>query len=55
MNAVEPQHPATLLAPARELWCKRCGYGVVVRREPPACPICREKGWRERPRLARYN
>jgi rubrerythrin len=55
MNPVEPQNPATLLASVRELWCKRCGYGVVVRREPPECPMCRETSWRERPGFARYN
>jgi rubrerythrin len=55
MNAVELKSPPTLLQSVRELWCNRCGYGVVVRREAPACPMCRETSWRERPRLARYN
>lgn len=54
MQTVERKNPETLLL-VRELWCGRCGYGVVVRREPPECPMCREANWRERPRLARYN
>lgn len=45
----------TLLPPVRELWCEGCGYGVVIRREPPTCPMCRETSWHERPRSARYN
>jgi rubrerythrin len=36
-------------APPRELWCRECGYGVVVRSEPPACPMCRATSWGERP------
>ena len=55
MQAVEPKTPVTRPQPVRELWCGGCGYGVVVRREPPECPMCREANWRERPRLARYN
>jgi len=55
MQAVELKNPETLLQSIRELWCGGCGYGVVVRREPPDCPMCREANWRERPRLARYN
>ena len=39
----------------RELWCGGCGYGVVVRRDPPECPICRQTRWRERPPLTRFN
>lgn len=55
MNAVELTNPPTLLQSVRELWCTRCGYGVVVRREPSACPMCRETSWRERPPSARYS
>lgn len=36
----------------RELWCRECGYGVVVRGDPPACPMCRASRWREQPRLS---
>jgi len=39
----------------RELWCNECGYGVVVRSEPPACPMCRATSWAERPRPIRWN
>lgn len=56
MSAVAPKTPGkTLLPPLREMWCEGCGYGVVIRWEPPACPMCRETSWRERPRSARYN
>jgi len=30
----------------RELVCGSCGYGVIVRTEPPRCPMCREADWR---------
>ena len=55
MQAVELKNPEALVQPVRELWCGACGYGVVVRREPAECPMCREANWRERPRLAHYN
>jgi rubrerythrin len=55
MNAIELKDPETRLQSVRELWCERCGYGVVVRREPPRCPMCRETSWRRRPRSTRYN
>lgn len=29
----------------RELACGRCGYGIVVASEPPACPMCRSTAW----------
>jgi hypothetical protein len=29
----------------RELVCGTCGYGVVVRHEPPECPMCRGSQW----------
>jgi hypothetical protein len=28
-----------------ELRCAECGYGIVVRREPPACPMYRASAW----------
>jgi rubrerythrin len=40
---------------ARELFCRECGYGVVIRRHPPECPMCRSKAWSKRPGLARWN
>jgi rubrerythrin len=55
MQTFELKNQKTLLQSVLELWCAGCGYGVVVRREPPQCPICREANWRERPRLAHYN
>jgi hypothetical protein len=39
----------------REFYCAKCGYGVVVRREPPECPMCRARDWREPPTLMRRN
>jgi len=55
MNTVEVRNPEPLTQSVRELWCVGCGYGVVVRGEPRVCPMCRERSWRERPRLTRYN
>ena len=55
MSAVELREVETTWQPARELWCGSCGYGVVVRREPPDCPMCRESSWRERPTFAHHN
>jgi rubrerythrin len=55
MSATELQNQEMFQASVRELWCAGCGYGVVIRRDPPPCPICRETSWRERPPLTRYN
>jgi rubrerythrin len=55
MHAGELSKSETLVQPVRELWCEGCGYGIVVRREPPECPMCRQANWRERPRSGRYN
>ena len=55
MSASELESQTPLQPYVRELWCGGCGYGVVVRREPPECPMCRATSWRERPPLARYN
>ena len=27
------------------LICSNCGYGISVRREPPACPMCQASSW----------
>ena len=54
MSAIESEQRGRLHA-VRELWCGACGYGVVIRREPPECPICRQTSWRERPPLTRFN
>ena len=34
----------------RELLCGYCGYGALVRDEPPDCPMCRSSLWLERER-----
>jgi rubrerythrin len=39
----------------RELFCGACGYGIVVRRDPPDCPMCRANEWQEWPGSARWN
>lgn len=54
-NAAAPRNPDAAVRSVRELWCAGCGYGVVVRREPPACPMCRRTSWREGPRSTHYN
>jgi rubrerythrin len=38
-----------------ELFCRECGYGIVVRRDPPWCPMCRSNTWSMRPSLPRSN
>jgi len=55
MSTVEFEHLDATSQRSRELWCGECGYGVVVRRDPPECPMCRRSSWRERPTSARYN
>jgi rubrerythrin len=39
--------PEVAAAPSRrrEYRCMTCGYGVVVRAEPPQCPMCHEHVW----------
>jgi hypothetical protein len=27
------------------LICSNCGYGISIRREPPACPMCQASSW----------
>jgi rubrerythrin len=39
-----------LLDPGRfvqELRCSCCGYGIVVQRQPPPCPMCGEEAWEQ--------
>jgi rubrerythrin len=55
MSATEMQHLEELQPSVRELWCAGCGYGVVIRRDPPECPICRQTNWHEWPPLTRFN
>jgi len=40
---------------ARTLFCQECGYGIVVRRDPPECPMCRSNEWSSEPSHARLN
>jgi len=28
-----------------EYYCAACGYGIVVYRQPPSCPMCNEARW----------
>jgi rubrerythrin len=39
----------------RELFCGNCGYGIVIRRDPPECPMCRCDTWQDEPGLAHWN
>jgi rubrerythrin len=55
MSATELENRESVQQPVRELWCGRCGYGAVVRRDPPECPMCRRTSWRERAPWARHN
>jgi rubrerythrin len=32
-------------AAAGEFHCSQCGYGVIVRRTPPRCPMCSGTVW----------
>jgi hypothetical protein len=47
--------PAPYADVPHQLFCRDCGYGVVVRGSPPECPMCRGSAWRERAPLARWN
>jgi rubrerythrin len=38
---------------AGEFWCAECGYGAVVQRVLPACPMCGGTVWESRGPLAR--
>ena len=37
------------------LFCAQCGYGIVIRRDPPKCPMCRSTEWSARPSFSRWN
>ena len=54
MRATELEKRESFQA-VRELWCEGCGYGVVIRCDPPECPICRQTSAREGPQLARFD
>ena len=53
-NATYPEAPGRL-RDVHELFCGECGYGIVVRRDPPECPMCHTCAWRERPDFAHWN
>lgn len=55
MSATELENQESPQQSLRELWCEACGYGVVVRREPTECPMCRQTSWCERAPSAHYN
>jgi rubrerythrin len=40
---------------ARELFCRECGYGVVVCHDPPDCPMCQSKAWSAQSKSGRWN
>ncbi|HZT54163.1 MAG TPA: hypothetical protein VE995_07255 [Gaiellaceae bacterium] len=46
--------PAAPPSAQRYVVCTECGYGAVLRRATPPCPMCRSLSWRERsrPRVA---
>ncbi len=55
-TAEEVREGLGLLDPDRfvqELRCSSCGYGIVVQRRPPWCPMCGEDAW-ERPSWLPY-
>lgn len=55
MSATELEQRESAQQSVREMWCGGCGYGVVVRCDPPECPMCRRTSWLERAPSARYN
>ena len=42
----------TTVEARRELWCRECGYGAIVRGDAPTCPMCRATSWVEHARRA---
>ena len=47
--AVTSLEAADRLRDVLDLFCRGCGYGIAVDREPPECPMCRSREWSERP------
>jgi rubrerythrin len=48
MESRRSESPAALVAGLRaegEFRCVECGYGVIVRKELPQCPMCRGLLW----------
>ena len=44
---VEPSFSVAGSPAQGEFHCAECGYGIVVRRELPACPMCRGRFWED--------
>ena len=38
-------HGSPAASASISLICSSCGYGISVRREPPACPMCQAFSW----------
>ena len=38
-------HGSPAASASISLICSNCGYGISVRREPPACPMCQASTW----------
>jgi predicted Zn-ribbon and HTH transcriptional regulator len=53
--ATETVHKTGPRITVQQLFCAACGYGIVVRREAPECPMCRSAAWGDRPPAARWN
>jgi rubrerythrin len=49
IDLIAPDDAPSAAAPTAALpvdfLCSVCGYGVAVRRVPPACPMCRSEAW----------
>ena len=39
------EHGSPAAAASISLICSNCGYGITIRREPPACPMCQASTW----------
>jgi rubrerythrin len=50
-----PSEALPRLLDVREFVCCACGYGIVVRRDPPACPMCRGCDWTDRSSFTHWN
>jgi hypothetical protein len=41
------RRPALTALPTQSFRCSNCGYGAVLRADPPPCPMCRETAWEQ--------
>jgi rubrerythrin len=44
-DGAQKLRPVARPMPTLELACGSCGYGVIVRRAPAACPMCGQDAW----------